>query len=206
MLNEEVRDLNKQKATEALVESMLANGIAATTKEAVSRRSGLSLSSMARYFPTKDSMVMAAICEIGRQNADCCEAMRMESCGTGAERLAAFFNYALTRHLENPNVHALRAEIICYARHAQTKSLSRMLNDMGYQKQLLMIFQRGIEDKTIRCEWSVEEEVQYADSLLFIDVSNIANGYDLAIPEEKIRAEVVLRRIFARACEHYTVA
>lgn len=206
MQNEELRDLNKQKAAEVLLESMLVNGIVATTKEVVSRQSGLSLSSMARYFPTKDSMVMAAICEIGRQNTNSYEAICTVNHGTGAERLSEFYDYALTRYLENPNVCALCAEIICYARYAQAKNLSNMLKDMGYLKQLLTIFQRGMEDKTIHCEWSVEEEAQYASSLLFVDVSYVANGYDLAIPEEKNRAETVLRRLFARACERYMVA
>jgi AcrR family transcriptional regulator len=194
MANEEVKIRNVEHVLHVMTDLFLENGIDGTTKEMVSRESGLSRKSIDRYFYGKKACVLEAAEWLGQAvwndfNDNYSERLFTDSKYTGAEILKMYLDDLKKIFISKPRVFVFYSEFkLYYARRDSDeyeKKHKHMLDTIGCCRIAEKIFAYGFNDGSLRQRMDAPLQAKYFCKSCFGFLSAMAIDYEYQ-PEETI--------------------
>ena len=200
MQNEELRKVNKALASETAMRCMIEHGIFKTTKDMVAKRSGLSTASIARYFPTKDSMVEAAAEYVTLENA---EHFHIDKKAfdklSGKEQYRHLAANILNSFIEYPEPFILCSEMIMYAYRNDEltkESMADWIVQMRYRPLMIEALEKGLSDGSFHFTEPAEKVADRICEIFFSYMAHQAIGRNFDDPTDVEEVKKTLTQIF----------
>ena len=204
MANEAVKERNMELALQTAFELFVAHGVENTTKEMVVRASGLSRSSVDRYFPDKVSCVLAVANWAGRNVREKSLSLRSifeDASLSGAEMLTKYLQDVQAYMYDNPDLFVLGVECrtFIYRNAADNKSAHEELyHALGPSYFLKKILERGVADGSISADINPEIEAIVVRESLIGFLASIALSYNGTIAENHLLTDHYINQVLTR--------
>ena len=204
MSSEAVKERNMELALATAFELFLKNGIENTTKEMLVRASGLSRSSVDRYFPTKLSCVLAVAQWAGRnyrEKSVPLQSIFADGAKSGAAMLKEYFKAVQALLYEKPDLFVLGVECraFIYRNASQDKDAEEAIyHALGPSALLKKILERGLADGSITVAIDPEVEAVVVRESLIGFLASMALSYTKATTGDRSLVEYFINRVLIR--------
>jgi AcrR family transcriptional regulator len=194
MANEEIKIRNVEHVLKITTELFLKNGIEGTTKEMISRKSGLSRKSIDRYFYGKKSCVLEAARWLGQKvwldfNSKYNDNFFENTKCTGADILKMYLADLKQIFIDNSRLFVFYSEYkLFYARREvenYEKRYKYMLDTIGCRNIAEKIFAYGFNDGSLKRRMDISSQAKYFCKSCFGYLSAMSIDYEYQ-PEETI--------------------
>ena len=206
MPNQDVKERNIGHVLQTAYTLFLAHGIENTTKEMLVRASGVSRSSIDRYFPSKADWVLDTAMWVGAnlQNTDLQLQTRFAKADySGLAMLKIYMETIRDSLYENPRQFVLGMECRAFAYRNCANyetGCGRLYRALGASALLKQIFEIGGRDGSMRADMDAAREAVLTRESLLGFFSSIAMSYNQAI----LADHVLVDRHIERTLRFYT--
>jgi AcrR family transcriptional regulator len=192
LANEELKIRNLDHTLETTYKLFLEYGIDKTTKEMISRASGLSRKSIDRYFLNKTDCVIHVAewllqdirMNIGNRYPD---SLFTDGKHTGAELLRMYMMDVKDLFMQEPRLFVLYAEFKVFVYHNcedYEQGYTLVWNWMGNRRLRQKIYNLGKKDGSLPSGIDLYTEEEYFCESFFGFLTNLAMSFDMHPPEE----------------------
>lgn len=183
MANEEIRLANIETALRSACALFIENGIYNTTREMLSRASGISRRSLERYFPSMTDCVVQTAEWFGREVYENLQAVELlEKKNVPACKIFRFLFDDLRRiYLKEPRIFACYAEFKAYLyRNSEQRDVDyrKFMDAVGFRIILKRIFELGAKDGTVKYHYTPESDARYLTNAIISYFSSVVLLYD----------------------------
>lgn len=200
MANEALREQNLNHALETACSLFLQYGIEGVTKEMLARASGLSRSSLDRYFTDKVDCVLQTASWIGTnlfEQENLSNELLSDHMKTGIELLERYMELIKELYLDRPEYFVLSLEFRTYIyRHCDNyeEGYAKLHRALFEHTIVYKCYERGVQDGSMSPTLNSAEEARYFSEAYLGFLANLALGVHPSNQREKI--DRYIKRVF----------